>query len=150
MRRINIKKSVLSIVSILACCLFFVACSSSSDYKSETNKSSSYSESSTHEEVRRLLENTLSDSEVMYDSSSDMFVIKIIRDGMADIARVVEDSDWMTVREGLEDMSISAAGFVESYNLDSDIVVCIMNDERPNEMFLAAAYGEIIYDYRED
>ena len=113
----------------------------------------------THESVRQLIETVsamyFQDISVTYDEETDSYIVNVCQEGVAsDLTAVragtLERSTWDQVVDTMVDDCNSMKGVVETAELDSNVMLNILNDQNRDNVLLSIINGTVIYNAADD
>lgn len=113
----------------------------------------------THESVRQLIETVsamyFQDISVTYDEETDSYIVNVCQEGVAsDLTAVragtLERSTWDQVVDTMVDDCNSMKGVVEKAELDSNVMLNILNDQNRDNVLLSIINGTVIYNAADD
>ena len=113
----------------------------------------------THESVRQLIETVsamyFQDISVTYDEETDSYIVNVCQEGVAsDLTAVragtLERSTWDQVVDTMVDDCNSMKGVVETAELESNVMLNILNDQNRDNVLLSIINGTVIYNAADD
>ena len=113
----------------------------------------------THESVRQLIEAVsamyFQDITVTYDEETDSYIVNVCQEGVAsDLTAVragtLERSTWDQVVDTMVDDCNSMKSVVETAELDSNVMLNILNDQNRDNVLLSIINGTVIYNAADD
>lgn len=112
-----------------------------------------------YESVRQLIETVsamyFQDISVTYDEESDSYIVSVCQEGVAsDLVAVragtLDRSAWDQVVDTMTDDCNSIKNVVETAELDSNVMLNILNDQNRDNVLLTIINGTVIYNAADD